>query len=229
MTVIVVTKRTIKDITVYIFSWMILDLRDLDIVYLHGPHRPERKEHMEAHLKENGLKAECHVGVCDKGAQSGVLGMISIMKKRLDGEFRPFVLLEDDCSPTKWLRHVFPVPEDADAMYLGLSTYGIHPVHDFGIPQVSYTGVTGEPELVRLFNMLSNHAIFFVSKRWTENCLSCFEQTVACAKDPRAYDIEQCRTIPNFNVYALREPLFFQDSKVGGQEDATYITFTEDP
>jgi hypothetical protein len=112
-------------------------------------------------------------------------------------------------------------------MYLGLSTYGIHPVHDFGIPQVAYTGVPGEPELVRLFNMLSNHAIFFVSKRWTENCLKCFEQTALSAKDPRAYDIEQCRTIPKFNVYALREPLFFQDSKVGGQEGPTYVTFKD--
>lgn len=203
------------------------DIKTIDIVYLYGPHRPERKEHIEAQLREKGLTAECHVGVSDKGHLSGVTGMIAVMKKRLEGEFKPFLLLEDDCSTTEWFRYTFPVSDDADAVYLGLSMYGLHPHHDFGIPRVEYVGVPHEPELVRLLNMLSNHAILFASKRWTENCLACFERTALYAKDPRMYDIEQCRTLPKFNVYGLRKPLFFQDAKVGGQQEPTYITFKD--
>jgi hypothetical protein len=199
-----------------------VDIRTIDIVYLHGPHRPERKEHMEKHLNEKGLNADCHVGISDKGVQSGVLGMIAIMRKRLEWEFKPFILLEDDCSPTEWFRYEIPLPDDADALYVGLSTYGLHPQHNFGIPQIEYTSVPGQPDLVRLLNMLSNHAIMFVSKRWTENCLACFENMLN-APDPRAYDIEQCRTMRNFNVYALRQPLFFQDARVGGQQEPTYV------
>jgi len=199
-----------------------VDIRTVDIVYLHGPHRPERKEHMENHLREKGLKADCHVGVSDKGAQSGVLGMIAIMRKRLEGRFKPFILLEDDCSPTEWFRYEFPLPDDADGLYVGLSTYGLHPEHNFGIPKIDYTMVPNEPKLVRLLNMLSNHAIMFVSKRWTENCLACFEKMLD-AEDPRAYDIEQCRTMKNFNVYGLKDPLYFQDAKVGGQQEPTNV------
>ena len=198
------------------------DIRTFDILYLHGPHRPERKEHMEKHLREKGLSAECHVGVSDKGAQSGVLGMIAIMRKRLEGDFKPFILLEDDCSPTEWFRYEIPIPGDADALYIGLSTYGLHPQYDFGIQKMECITVPEEPELVRLLNMLSNHAIMFVSRRWTENCLACFEKMLDAA-DPRAYDIAQCRTMKNFNVYGLKYPLFFQDAKVGGQQEPTYI------
>ena len=203
-----------------------VDIRTIDLIYLHGPHRPERKEHMERHLSEKGLTAECHVGVSDKGHQSGVLGMIAIMRKRLEGEFKPFILLEDDCSPTEWFRYEVPVPGDADAVYIGLSIYGLHPQGDFGIPQIEYVTVNGQPELVRILNMLSNHAIMFVTKQWTENCLVCFEKMLS-AQDPRAYDIEQCRTMKNFNVYALRRPLYFQDAKVGGQQDPTLVNIIQ--
>lgn len=206
---------------------MVVDIRTFDILYLHGPHRPERKDHMEKHLRENGLTAECHVGVSDKGSSSGALGMIDIMKKRLEGDFKPFILLEDDCSPTQWFRHDVPLPDDADALYLGLSAYGLNAQQDLGILHVDYTEVPYEPDIVRIFNMLSNHAIMFVTKRWTENCLECFKKTLLCECDikRRSYDIEQCKTIPNFNVYGLRKPLFFQDDRVGGQTRATYIMF----
>jgi len=206
---------------------MTVDIRNFDIVYLHGPNRPERKEHMEKHLHEKGLglRSDCHVGVSDKGSWSGVTGMISIMKKRLEGEFKPFILMEDDCSPTEWFRYEVPLPDDADALYIGLSAYGLHPQHNFGILRVEYTSVPDEPELVRVYNMLSMHAVIFMTRRWTESCLEGFEKTLRDAKDP-AYDIEMCRSLPQFNAYAVRKPLFFQDAKVNGQQEPTYILFS---
>lgn len=199
-----------------------MDIRNSDIVYLHGPHKPERKEHMEKTL--HNLTAECHVGICDQGKKSGVMGMIEILKKRLSEPFKPFILLEDDCSRTQWFRYMIPVPSDTDAVYLGLSIYGIHPVMPQGYPNIiSYTHVPGEPELVKIQNMLSTHAILFVTKRWTEMCLECFEKTLA--GEPESgnydYDILLCRTLPKFNAYALKKPLFYQDKTVGGHEDAT--------
>jgi len=203
-----------------------MDLRDIDTVYLHGPHRPERKEHMEKTLFD--LNADCHVGVSDQGKKSGVIGMIAILKKRLSEPFKPFLLLEDDCSRTKWFRYTIPIPYEADAIYVGLSTYGIHPFIPQGIQNlVSWTHVSNEPELVRLENMLSTHAIIFMSQRWTEMCLECFEKTLERlpGSGDYDYDILLCRNLPIFNVYALRKPLFYQDITMGGHEDATYIEF----
>ena len=203
-------------------GFTLMDIRNSDIVYLHGPHKPERKEHMEKTL--HNLTAECHVGICDQGKKSGVIGMIEILKKRLSGPFKPFILLEDDCSRTQWFRYMIPIPEDTDAVYLGLSIYGIHPFIPQGYPNIiSYTHVPGEPDLVKIQNMLSTHAILFVTKRWTEMCLYCFEKTLA--SEPGTgnydYDILLCRNLPKFNAYALKKPLFYQDKTVGGNEYTT--------
>mgnify|MGYP006267847971 CR=1 FL=1 len=200
-----------------------LNLRDIDIVFLHGPHRPERKEHMEKTLFD--LDHECYTGFSDQGRKSGTLGMLNILKKRLSQPFRPFLLLEDDCSRTQWFRYEIPVPDNSDAVYLGLSVYGIHPIIPQGYPNlISYTQ-TDNHELVRLQNMLSLHAVVYLSKQWTEMCLECFEKTFN--NEPGSgefdFDILICRNIPRFNVYALKEPLFYQDSKVGGLEAATYF------
>lgn len=206
-----------------------MDLRNIDVVYLHGPHKPERKEHMKKTISD--LNAECHIGVSDQGKKSGVMGMISILKKRLSQPFKPFLLLEDDCSRTKWFRYEIPVPDHVDAVYLGLSVYGIHPFIPQGYPNlVSWKSVPKEPELVKLENMLSNHAILFMTQRWTEMCLECFEKTLAGVPESREYDYDIliCRNLPLFNVYALREPLFYQNKSVGGCEDATYIKFKDE-
>ena len=203
-----------------------MDLRNIDVVYLHGTHKPERKEHMEKTLFD--LNAKCHIGVSDQGRKSGVMGMIEILKKRLNDHFKPFLLLEDDCSRTKWFRYTLSIPADTDAVYVGLSVYGIHPYIPQGYPNlVSWTQVSDEPELVKLKNMLSTHAILFVSQRWTEMCLQCFEKTLASVPGSGNcdYDILLCRSLPLFNTYALRKPLFYQDKIVGGCEDATYIEF----
>jgi hypothetical protein len=196
-----------------------IDLRTIDLVYLHGPHRPERHEHMEKMLKEAGLQGECHMGYCDKGKHSGVLGLIELFKKRLEGEFRPFICLEDDCNVTPWFRHVINVPEDADGVYLGISKWSMHPHYDKAIMEYQGGPLDQHPEVVRLVNMLSNHAVLFLTRRWAEACLAAYQKT-ATWESPD-YDIIQSRIMASFNVYALKSPVFYQCQEMGGQEEPT--------
>jgi hypothetical protein len=196
-----------------------VDLRTIEIVYLHGPHRPERKEHMEKMLKEAGLQGECHVGYCDKGRHSGVLGLIELFKKRLEGEFRPFICLEDDCNTTPWFRHVIDIPEDADGVYLGISKWSMHPHFDQAIMAYQGGPLDQCPEVVRLVNMLSNHAVLFLTRRWAESCLADYQKT-ATWESPD-YDILQSRNQFSFNIYALKRPVFYQCKEMGGHEEAT--------
>lgn len=198
-----------------------IDIRTIDLVYLHGPHRPERREHMEKILKEAGLDGECHVGYCDKGKHSGVLGLIELFKKRLEGEFRPFICLEDDCNTTQWFRHIIDIPKDADGVYLGISKWSMHPHFNKAIMAYQWVSVEMHPEVVRLVNMLSNHAVLFLTGRWTEACLAAY-QTTATWESPD-YDIIQSRIMASFNVYALKTPVFYQCQEMGGQEEPTLI------
>ena len=196
-----------------------MDIRAVDIIFLHGPNRPERRAHMESMLQKAGLTAECHVGFCDKGRHSGVLGLIQIVKKRLEDEFKPFICLEDDCNTTDWFRHTINVPDDADCVYLGISKWSMHPQRDQAIIWMQAHQVETNSEVVRLVNMLSNHAILFLSRKWTESCLAAYE-TTATWESPD-YDILQSRNMKYYNVYALKEPLFYQCASVGGHEEAT--------
>ena len=199
-----------------------MDIRTIDIVYLHGPHRPERREHMEKILKEAGLGGECFIGVCDQGAKSGAMSWIKLLESRLAGDFRPFICLEDDCSATPWFRTGISVPDDADGVYLGISAYGLHPMTNLGYPQVQMAPVNSE--LVRIYNMLSTHAILFMTRAWAQNCLECVRQ--APDSDlPGSWDIPIARSMANYKVYALKKPLFYQDAKMGGQEEPTLIQF----
>ena len=199
-----------------------MDLRNIDIVYLHGPHRPERREHMEKVIKEAGLVGECFVGVCDQGTKSGAISWIKMLESKLEGDFRPFVCLEDDCSATPWFRRVISVPEDADAVYLGISTYGLHPMTGLGYPHVQMARVSSE--LVRIYNMLSTHALLFMTRAWTQKCLECVRQALD-TELPGSWDIPIARSMADYKVYALKSPLFYQDSKMGGQEEPTLIEF----
>jgi hypothetical protein len=199
-----------------------MDIREVDVVFLHGPHRPERKEHVEKMLSEKGLRGECVLGICDQGNKSGVTSVMNLLKKRLEGSFRPFILLEDDCSATEWFRYIIPVPKDADAVYVGISAYGLHPGMDEAILRIDAVPVPDYPELVRLFSMLSTHAVMYNTRAWVENCISCYEKALDSER-PESWDIPLARSQGRFNVYALRKPLFYQDARVGGQQDPTLI------
>ena len=79
-------------------------------------------------------------------------------------------------------------------------------------------------ELVRIYNMLSTHAILFMTRAWAQNCLECVRQ--APDSDlPGSWDIPIARSMANYKVYALKKPLFYQDAKMGGQEEPTLIQF----
>jgi len=148
-----------------------------------------------------------------------VLGLIELFKKRLEGEFRPFICLEDDCNTTPWFRHVIDVPEGADGVYLGISKWSMHP--QFVKAVMAYQGgpLDQYPEVVRLVNMLSNHAVLFLTRRWAEACLAAYRKTSAWESPD--YDIIQSRIMSSYNVYALKSPVFYQCQEMGGQEEPT--------
>jgi hypothetical protein len=198
-----------------------MDLRTIDILYLHGPHRPARKEHMDALISNNDLKGCAFIGVSNEGSKSAAAGLVKLMKSRLEGEFKPFIFMEDDCSATPWFRHVVPVPEDADALYLGISVWGMN--GERAIPFVKKEAVSDD--IVRVFNMLSTHAVLIMSKRWVENVLRCYEYAYNHMAKPQEFDVPVAHSMFEYNVYALKKPLFYQDAAMGGQEEPTLIQF----
>jgi hypothetical protein len=200
------------------------DIREYDIIFLYGGHKPERLEHMCNMLSKLKLKYDYHEGVSHLGDISAATSFINLLEKRLSVPFKPFIFLEDDCSPTEWFRYHINIPTDADAVYLGISEYGMF--NNRAVKYVIREDVNDE--ISRVFNMLSTHAVLFHTETWTKNVLECLKKTITnqiFPYKPRDFDILYAISMSNFKVYALRRPLFYQDEKMGGQQEPTLIEF----
>jgi hypothetical protein len=175
---------------------------------------------MDALISNNGLQGSAFIGLSGRGVRSAAEGIMKLMKSRLEGEFRPFIFMEDDCSTTPWFKHEINVPDDADAVYLGISLWGMH--GDRAHPFV--TRENASDDLVRVYNMLSTHSVLIMTRKWLENIVKCYEHAYYSMESPD-FDIPVAHSMPGFMVYALKKPLFYQDAKMGGQEEPTLIQF----
>ena len=143
---------------------------------------------------------------------------------------RPLLILEDDVGVTESFRHVIDIPDDADAVYLGASIYG-------AISLVDYVGFTDSvaadevnDELLRVYNLLSTHAILHVSERFKA---AAAEATLQAIVDRDwEHDKAMAQLQETYTVYAWRRPMFYQAAALQQphigqkQEDVTNITLS---
>jgi hypothetical protein len=138
--------------------------------------------------------------------------------------FVPFIILEDDAVHLDSNTTV-SVPMDADAIYLSVSRYGAElwgTEYRRGSAPVYFSNTT-VPNIARIYNMLSMHAVMVLSERFALNLLRC---AVEASIRSRHVDLLVALTQQSYNVYAQHEPLFFQGQQFGGNEAATRINLT---
>jgi hypothetical protein len=126
----------------------------------------------------------------------------------------PTIILEDDCVIASGLT-TFEVPDDADAVYLGLSDWGylnsISKTKNF-----NYTRHNVFKNVHKIDGMLATHAILYISKDYINmaNRISKWSAENDVHVDQGLALIQKY-----FNVYALSSPVFYQHSNT----DATNI------
>lgn len=121
----------------------------------------------------------------------------------------PVLVLEEDVRVSQHIQRFLEVPEDADAVHLNTSC---HPKQGLVWKPVS-------DELVRHRNMLSNHAILHVTKRYTESLIEAcsFAISGACNSDIMRVNMQIERKL---NIYGVRKPWFIQEGKL--EHDTSY-------
>jgi hypothetical protein len=133
----------------------------------------------------------------------------AVLKKIIDENIYPALILEDDVSVFNF-RKIVECPEDADALYLGISRMGytIDPEESF--PKALKVKEM-HSEYHRVHNMLARHAIIHMNKQYDEEAVEWMEKFIA---DPESYvagDATLTRLLPKHKVYALNSPLFYQN------------------
>jgi hypothetical protein len=205
-----------------------MKLVDIPVVFICPDHNEKysaRKEHMLELLGKIGFKSITHHKSGNQAYPTCLLkAFIDILKMRMDDN--PIIIIEDDVESFTDLNSETEVimPADTDAFYLGFSRSGGHKTlnsHD-GWSQVQKITDTH----IRIFNMLTTHAILYKTKRYKERVM---DELFNLLNKPLYHsDVIIARIQREYNIYGYYYPLFYQSVKWGNPqhtEDFTRFAF----
>ncbi len=156
---------------------------------------------------------------------------IAIFEQELNGPQEPFIIIEDDCGFTGPVPDELEIPDDCDAFYLGLAKW-VYP-HSYETLGRGYHIRENKPEdvedigagLVRLKGFTSTHAVLYFSRSYMEEFIRRMKPLTLQQDNVISLDLVFATMQPQSKVYALKNPLCFQDSQLDGQEAVTRISY----
>lgn len=154
--------------------------------------------------------------------------VIDIFNQELNNT-EPFIILEDDCGILKNIDTI-ELPESTDVLYLGVTSW-IYP-HDYWTlgkgyhirPNQSNDITDYNKCLTKINGMTSGHAIMFINRSFMKEFI---EKMGPLLEKYMAHDLVFATMHKNYTVLALKDPMFYQDSSLGGQESVTRLTYRE--
>ena len=180
------------------------NLSSIPVYYINLASAPEKAEATERVLKTAGFTNITRFeGIHSDIRAVGCASSHNALLKQLSEEKTPFLVVEDDIEILQPISHI-EVPANADALYLGISKYGLY--RSFGERRISAEKVS--PDMYQIYNMLGAHAVIYFNSdyvKWLERT----SRFLAYTKQDNQ-DKGRAETMKYFNVYALNTPLFYQ-------------------
>ena len=190
---------------------MNLDLRKITALYINLLQDTGRNNDMKKLFKTCGF--ESHYRIDAEYTPNSLAGCSLSHHNALNEVEPPFILFEDDCV-VKNFKPIIEIPDDADAVYLGISSWGRMNSHSGPFVQYEDLG----DGLLRIYNMLSAHAILYLNQEYVSWCSRISEQATSIADHQ---DIGFAEIQRYFNVYAFDDPMFYQSSSNGTDQPLT--------
>lgn len=189
---------------------MKLNLRNLDTYYINLDEGEERRQRTESILNKlnfssvtrvPGIKTDDGKVGCAR-SQHKVLSDMSIST--------PFLLLEDDILFTGNDDFNIEIPDDADALFLGVSQWARY--LSFSGPFLHYRKI--DDKIVQVYNMLSGHAVIYLSDEYRQVCSRISKYCGYQLLDHMDNGYAEIQKY--YNVYSLDFPIFKQNGHNGG-------------
>lgn len=177
------------------------------------------KEDLDKKNKINNLLLDAgftdinwHPGVLAENKTVGVATSHNNLLNKLKDKDTPFLVLEDDVSIFD-LKTFIEVPLDADAYYLGNSSWGLY--GGSGKKKISVSRYN--QDTYRVYNMLAAHAIVYLNKDYVRflHQATSFNLMIKTNQDKA-----RAETMKYWNIYSATRPMFYQN---GRHEAATKI------
>ena len=208
-----------------------MKITDIPVIFICPDHNDKyhrRKEHMFSILDKIGFK---NVSMFKSGNESypNCLSKATydILSNNLNDD--PVLILEDDIDITEWADFTkdFETPENTDAFYFGFSKHSAS--YDYPCTGGYWTVniIHIDDKYIRIQNMLSTHAILYISKRYKEAVMNGMSYCL-CQKEPIPSDVVIGRLHKDYIIYGLKYPFFYQSSDFGNtwySPDATNFRF----
>jgi hypothetical protein len=190
---------------------MNLDLNSIPAIYINLKDDVQKNNSMKSMLSECGFKKIIRIEA-SKFENRHLAGCSLSHFHALTNIEPPFIIFEDDCL-VKNFNAAIEIPDDADAFYLGISSWGRMNSHSG--PCVQYENVLKYPNMVRVYNMLGAHSILYLNEEYVNLCsrISNYFHTISDHQDIGFAEIQKY-----FNVYAFNDPFFYQTSSNGTNE-----------
>jgi hypothetical protein len=186
---------------------MIIDLRNMPTLYINLNKDRMKNQSMRKLIKSFGFtNAKRFVG--HYAPNHPIVGCATSHYNILSTNAGPLIILEDDCV----LYHNTPfidVPDDADAVYLGLSSWCLDEENWCGIEWKHSFETTNYPRVFKVKNMLATHAILYISDRYIQHCADVAKN---CSEQELHVDCGFANIQSGYNVYAVADPIFYQSS-----------------
>jgi hypothetical protein len=143
----------------------------------------------------------------------------------------PFIILEDDSAFLHKYESI-EIPDNLDMLYLGVSLWSYpYPVDTLtlscrpNIVQNSTATIKSfDSNLTEVNGMTGAHAILYSSREFMRIFINKID-TISKVIPDLPHDLLFSALHNSFNVYALKNPMFYQDASLGGQEAVTKLYF----
>lgn len=194
---------------------MKINIPSLPAFYINMEEADQRKADFLSWNKNLGFSNVTRIaGIYDKPYYVGLSkAFVNALKAGLDIKEDSFIVFEDDASPTEKFKHTIDIPDDADAIYLGVSPWGFRSDQDIK-GGADYNGsvfeeVDGFPEVFKIHSTLTCHAILYISKRYAKAALESYKKSIDLGHFGDA-QIYFDGLFDKYNVYAVG-PFFYQN------------------
>ena len=189
---------------------MIIDITKLPTFYINLDEKTDRKEKMEALLKKYGFTDFERFSGKKAGRRVGCsMSHAALLEHIIKHNIYPALILEDDLGIYNFRKEIY-VPDGADAMYLGFSRYGWNHNQDEPFPK-SLKITELHDEYHRVYNMLARHAIIHFNPQYDRVCVDAMNNFITSPDNYKAGDVSISKFHPQYKVYSLNEPIFYQD------------------
>ena len=139
-----------------------------------------------------------------------------ILEKCLKEDIFPVIIFEDDidCELNNFKHVVENVPDDADALYLGIS-HGDN----------NYSAIAWDDGICKIERVFAAHAILYFSKDYAKKVIEVGRSFIYEKNTPFdvgvAYEVQS-----KYNIYATNPPFFYQSNKKNSRNKWEHLTRT---